>query len=45
MGVLKAGDYTIAGLEDVVVVERKSIKDLFGTLGQHRDRFEAEHPA
>ena len=40
---LKTGDYTIAGLEDVVAVERKSITDLFSTLGQHRKRFEAEH--
>lgn len=40
---LKTGDYTIRGLEDQFTVERKSLVDLFSTLGQHRDRFEAEH--
>ena len=40
---LKTGDYTIRGLESVVCVERKSLDDLYSTLGQHRDRFEAEH--
>ena len=40
---LKTGDYTIDGLVDQVAVERKSLADLFGTLGAHRDRFELEH--
>jgi hypothetical protein len=37
------GDYTISGLEDLVSIERKSLPDLYCTLGQHRDRFEREH--
>jgi DNA excision repair protein ERCC-4 len=40
---LKTGDYSVQGLENVVVVERKSLADLYSTLGQHRKRFEAEH--
>ena len=40
---LKTGDYTIEGLEDLVAIERKSLEDLFGTLGQRREQFEAEH--
>lgn len=40
---LATGDYTIRGLEGAVAVERKSLADLFSTLGQHRERFEAEH--
>ena len=36
------GDYTIAGLEDRFALERKSLEDLYGTLGQNRERFEAE---
>lgn len=40
---LKTGDYTIEGLEDLITIERKSLSDLFSTLGQNRRRFEAEH--
>ncbi len=40
---LKTADYSIRGLENQVVVERKSLSDLYKTLGQHRDRFEREH--
>ena len=40
---LKTGDYTIAGMENEVCVERKSLADLYSTLGQHRERFEREH--
>ena len=40
---LPTGDYTVRGLESIVTVERKSLADLFSTLGQHRDRFEREH--
>lgn len=40
---LKTGDYSIVGHEDRVCVERKSLEDLYMTLGTHRDRFEAEH--
>lgn len=39
---LKSGDYSLAGYETRVAVERKSLADLFGTLGQGRDRFERE---
>lgn len=39
---LTTGDYSIVGLEDEIAVERKSPQDLFGTLGQHRARFERE---
>lgn len=39
---LDTGDYSIEGLEHLVTVERKSLEDLYGTLGQHRDRFERE---
>lgn len=41
---LKTGDYTIAGLESEVVIERKSLTDLYGSCGKRgRDRFKAEH--
>lgn len=40
---LATGDYTISGLEDRIAIERKSLADLYSTLGQHRDRFEREH--
>jgi len=39
---LKTGDYSIKGFENIVTIERKSISDLLGTLGQGRDRFENE---
>jgi len=39
---LDTGDYSIEGLEHLVTVERKSLQDLYGTLGQQRDRFERE---
>lgn len=41
-GTLKSGDYSLKGYETRVAVERKSIEDLFGTLGQGRERFERE---
>jgi len=40
---LKTGDYSIVGLEHLISVERKSLADLYSTLGSHRDRFQAEH--
>lgn len=40
---LETGDYTIDGLEDQIAIERKSLADLYNTLGQGRQRFEAEH--
>ena len=42
-GRLETGDYSIRGLEHLVAVERKSLADLYSTLGQDRDRFEREH--
>ena len=40
---LKTGDYSIRGYDTRVAVERKSLEDLYNTLGQNRDRFEREH--
>jgi ERCC4-type nuclease len=39
---LKSGDYSVDGYEDRVAIERKSLADLFSTLGQNRERFVAE---
>jgi len=39
---LRSGDYSIAGYEDKVAVERKSLADLYSTLAKGRDRFERE---
>lgn len=39
---LTTGDYTIRGLEHVVVIERKSLEDLLGVVGRDRERFERE---
>lgn len=39
---LGQGDYSIVGHEDRIACERKSLSDLFGTLGQGRERFERE---
>lgn len=36
---LKSGDYSIDGYEERIAVERKSLSDLYSTLGQDRDRF------
>lgn len=36
---LATGDYTLDGYAHRIAVERKSLEDLYGTLGQHRDRF------
>lgn len=41
-GALQAGDYSLAGLESLVAVERKSLPDLVACLGRERDRFERE---
>lgn len=35
-------DYSIDGLEELIQIERKSIGDLFGTLGGRRENFERE---
>ena len=39
---LKSGDYSIAGFEDLVAIERKSIGDALGTFTRGRERFERE---
>ncbi|OGT57703.1 MAG: hypothetical protein A3E01_02900 [Gammaproteobacteria bacterium RIFCSPHIGHO2_12_FULL_63_22] len=39
---LATGDYSIEGMELLVSVERKSIEDLYGTLGRERERFDRE---
>ena len=40
---LTTGDYSVAGLESLFAVERKSISDLVGCcMGQNRERFERE---
>lgn len=36
------GDYSINGWEERVSIERKSVADLFATLGSRRDEFEKE---
>ena len=41
-GTLEAGDYSLAGFERRVAVERKSIQDLVGCLTGERPRFERE---
>ncbi|MFZ5427193.1 MAG: ERCC4 domain-containing protein [Thermodesulfobacteriota bacterium] len=41
-GTLRTGDYSLAGLEHCVAVERKSLDDLIGCLTVGRDRFERE---
>jgi len=35
-------DYSIRGMESQIQIERKSLSDLFSTLGQRRNKFEAE---
>ena len=39
---LPAGDYSIAGYSDVIVIERKALGDLWACCGSERERFEAE---
>lgn len=39
---LPTGDYSIEGLTHVIAFERKSLSDLFGTVGNGRERFERE---
>jgi hypothetical protein len=39
---LPAGDYSLEGFEGQMAVERKSLADLFNTLGQSRARFSRE---
>jgi DNA excision repair protein ERCC-4 len=39
---LSAGDYSIRGFESKIAVERKTISDLLGCLGNERERFKIE---
>lgn len=39
---LETGDYSVEGYESVFAVERKTLTDLAGSVGQRRERFEAE---
>jgi len=39
---LDVGDYSINGHEDKISIERKSLSDLFGTLGTGHKRFKKE---
>lgn len=39
---LHTGDYSLAGAEDLITIERKSLIDAYGTFGQGRNRFEKE---
>jgi ERCC4-type nuclease len=39
---LSTGDYSLAGYESVVCIERKSLDDFVGSIGQGHDRFYAE---
>jgi ERCC4-type nuclease len=39
---LPSGDYSLPGYELAVAIERKSMSDLYGTLGRGRERFERE---
>ncbi len=39
---LDAGDYSVAGLEDRVAIERKNLDDFVGTVIYHKERFHNE---
>ena len=39
---LTTGDYSLAGLEGIVAVERKSLDDLLACVGRERARFDRE---
>lgn len=39
---LPQGDYSLAGMEHQIAIERKSLSDLYSTLGQRRRQFENE---
>lgn len=39
---LDTGDYSIAGLEREITIERKSVSDFAGSITHERDRFERE---
>jgi len=41
-GTLVTGDYSVAGLEQIVAIERKSLGDLLACVGRERERFDRE---
>lgn len=41
-GTLDTSDYSVAGLEHLIAVERKSLPDLLACLGHGRERFKLE---
>ena len=41
-GTLSTGDYSVEGLTDRIAIERKSLQDFIGCVGQHRERFDRE---
>ena len=41
-GTLATGDYSVAGMESVVALERKSLPDLIACVGRERERFDRE---
>lgn len=41
-GTLTSGDYSLAGLTDLVTVERKELSDILGCLSHDRERFTRE---
>jgi ERCC4-type nuclease len=42
LATLETGDYSAEGLERIICIERKSVSDLYGTVGKGRERFERE---
>ena len=42
VGSLPTGDYSLAGLESMIAIERKSLSDLLGCLTTGRERFTRE---
>ena len=42
LGTLDTGDYSVAGLEHLIAVERKSLPDLLACCGHGRERFKRE---
>lgn len=41
-GTLTTGDYSVRGLTHLVAIERKSLSDYLGSIGNNRDAFERE---
>ncbi len=39
---LDAGDYSLKGSTDKIIIERKTLNDLFGIIGNGRERFKRE---